>query len=260
MKIKEVLAFMEQKCPLSWQEDFDNCGVQCGDRQKELSGIEVCFNFSEEVLNDAIEKKNNLIISHHPLIFAGLKKIEPTNEIGRMVIKAIENGLTLYSMHTNMDSAVWGGNWLFAEKLQLSDCKVLEPHDGEPEVGLGRIGKLPKEMELAEFIAFVKEKLQVEHLRYTGNPDLKIARVALCGGAGGSLLKTALRAGADAYLTGDLKYHDFFSADKKMLIADLGHFETEHFIKDIIFDLLKKQFADVPLSLYEGETSGIQFV
>lgn len=347
MKIKEVIRFLEQKFPLHWQEDFDNCGVQCGDREREITGIVVCFDMSEAVIDEAITKGANMVISHHPIIYkSGVKKIEPIDRIGKILCKALENKILLYSMHTNIDSGKEGGNVLFAQKLELQKLSVLapkenqfyklvvfvpsensvmlkealfkagagnignyshcsyscdgigsfkplygaNPHIGlhnrierveeeriemifpkvkkhqiiealyqqhpyeEPafdivalenvnrEIGSGRIGFLPKPMLTKDFILYVKAKLKIESVKFSGNINAEISKVAVCGGGGASFVTNALAAGADAFITGDLKYHDFFISENKMLLMDIGHFEGEHFIREIIVALLKENF------------------
>ena len=249
MKIKEVLQFLEGKFPLQWQEDFDNSGMQCGDKEQEITGAVVCFEFSDAVLEEAIQLKANLIVAHHPLIFGnGLKKIEPTDRVGRMVCKAIENRLVLYSMHTNVDSGVGGGNDAFAQKLKLQNARVLDPKTVEGEynglVGLGKVGELPHGMSVADFIAYVKDCLGLQVVKYAGDIQRPVKTVAVCGGAGSSLIRQAMRSGADAYVTGDVRYHDFFIPDNQMLILDVGHFEGEHFIKDILYAELKENFSN----------------
>jgi len=347
MKIQEVIQFLEQKFPLHWQEDFDNCGVQCGDKEREITGIVVCFDMSEAVIEEAIAKGANMVISHHPIIYRnGLKKIEPTDRVGKILCKALENKILLYSMHTNIDSGKDGGNVLFAQKLGLQKLSVLSPKESqfyklvvfvpaensmllkdalfragcgnignyshcsftcegigsfkpladanphigqrnriervdeeriemifpkikkrqviealyqhhpyeEPafdiiplenqnrEVGLGRIGMLSQPMSAKDFIHHAKEKLNLEAIKFSGNINAEIKKVAVCGGGGASFVTDALAAGADAFLTGDLKYHDFFIPEKKMLLIDIGHFEGEHFIREIIVSLLKENF------------------
>lgn len=276
MKIREIIEQLESRFPLVWQEDFDNCGLQCGDREEEFKGALVCFNISERALDEAVALGANFVISHHPLIFSGLKKIEPSNEVGRILFKAIRNRISLYSMHTNIDSGTFGGNWLFAKKLELTGITVLEPQnnvpepskndeefsiykDGVPSVGLGRVGNLPCEMTDTEFFAFLKERLQVDRIRYSGTLKHKIRRVAVCGGAGNSLISAALASHADAYVTGDLKYHDFFKPDNRMLLVDLGHFETECFIRDILLDELRR-ISSNPVNIFTDEKSGIMYV
>ncbi|MBO4655874.1 MAG: Nif3-like dinuclear metal center hexameric protein [Bacteroidales bacterium] len=250
MKIKEVLQFLESRFPLAWQEDFDNSGMQCGDKEQEITGALVCFEFSDAVIEEAIRLKANLIVAHHPLIFGnGLKKIEPIDRVGRMVCKAIENKLVLYSMHTNVDSGIGGGNYAFAEKLKLKDCEVLDPkflfnrkEDGL--VGLGQVGKLPRAMSVPKFVQYVKDCLKLDVVKYAGNIKRPVKTVAVCGGSGSSLIRKALLAGADAYVTGDVRYHDFFIPDNQMLIIDVGHFEGEHFIKDILYAEIKENFSN----------------
>jgi len=347
MKIKEILQFLEQNFPLQWQEDFDNCGIQCGDASREITGVVVCFDMSEAVIDEAINKGANMVISHHPIIYRnGLKKIEPTDRVGKIIIKALENKILLYSMHTNIDSGKQGGNVLFAQKLGLQNVSVLSPKENqfyklvvfvpsensillkealfkvgcgnignyshcsyscdgigsfkplsgsnphigkhnrierveeeriemvfpknkkrqviealyqnhpyeEPafdivalenqnrEVGLGRIGTLPDSMPAKDFITCLKEKLKLESVKYSGKLDAEIKKVAVCGGGGASFITDAIAAEADVYITGDLKYHDFFIPENKMLLIDIGHFEGEHFIREIIVKLLQENF------------------
>lgn len=248
MSIKEVLQHLERRFPLEWQEDFDNSGIQCGDKEQEITGALVCFEFSDEVIEEAVKLNDNLIVAHHPLIFGnGLKKITPDNRVGRMVCKAIEHKIVLYSMHTNVDSGIGGGNYAFAEKLRLRNCSVLDPKALEGEynglVGLGQVGELPEEMPVKDFVQYVKQCLGLQVVKYAGKIERPVKKVAVCGGSGSSLIRQALHSGADAYVTGDVRYHDFYTPDNQMLIVDVGHFEGEHFIKEILFDELKENFC-----------------
>ena len=365
MKISEVLSFLEEKYPLHYQEDFDNCGVQCGDKEQEITGVLVCFEMSEETIDEAIRRNANLVISHHPLILRkGIFKIEPTNRVGRVICKALENKMVLYSMHTNLDSAEGGVNDTFAAKLGLENVKVLSPIDAglckiaffvpadhagsvcdalfeagcgrignydhcayklsgtgtfrpndaahpfigkagvtesveeeriemvfpehlqkkvietlyqshpyeEPafdiyrientnrKVGLGRIGELPEAMPAKIFLLKLKETFGLQMVRYYGNDEGFVRRVAVLGGGGSSFIGQAMAAGADLYITGDIKYHDFHSADRRMLIADIGHFESEHFIKEIIYNELKENFNTFAVSLSEVEKLQISII
>ena len=261
MKISEVLSFLEKKYPLHYQEDFDNCGVQCGDKEQEITGVLICFEMSDETIDEAIRRNANLVISHHPLILRkGIFKIEPTNRVGRIICRALENRMVLYSMHTNLDSAVGGVNDTFAAKLGLQNVQVLSTIEGETNVGLGRIGDLPEALPAKVFLLRLKETLGLQVVRYYGNIDGAVRRVAVLGGGGSSFIGQALAAGADVYVTGDVKYHDFHSADRKMLIADIGHFESEHFIKEIIFNELKENFNTFAVSLAESEKMQISIL
>ena len=168
--------------------------------------------------------------------------------------------MVLYSMHTNLDSAVGGVNDTFADKLGLENVNVLSPIEGEANVGLGRIGDLPEAIPAKVFLLRLKEALGLQMVRYYGNIDGLIRRVAVLGGGGSSFIGQALAAGADIYVTGDVKYHDFHSADRKMIIADIGHFESEHFIKEIIFNELKENFNTFAVSLAESEKMQISIL
>ena len=247
MKIKEVIQYLESRFPLCLQEDFDNCGVQCGDVEQEISGVLVCFEMSEKVIDEALAMGANLVISHHPLMLRrGICKIEPTNRVGSVICKALKNSMVLYSMHTNIDSAEGGGNDVFAEKLGLQNVRVLVPSEAEgmsERNGLGRIGTLPQPMPAKDFLLYVKEKMSLQVIRYHGDMDKMVETVAVCGGGGASFIEDALCARADAYVSGDIKYHDFFRAENKMLIADIGHYEGEFFIKEIIYKALKEKFT-----------------
>ena len=236
MKISEVLSFLEKKYPLSYQEDFDNCGIQCGDKEREITGVLVCFEMSEETIDEAIGR------------------------VGKVICKALENKMVLYSMHTNLDSAVGGVNDTFADKLGLENVTVLSPIEGETNVGLGRIGDLPEAIPAKVFLLRLKEALGLQMVRYYGNIDGFVRRVAVLGGGGSSFIGQALAAGADIYVTGDVKYHDFHSAERKMIIADIGHFESEHFIKEIIFNELKENFNTFAVSLSQVEKLQISII
>jgi dinuclear metal center YbgI/SA1388 family protein len=266
MKIKSVLDYLEQRFPLSLQEDFDNCGVQCGDVEQEITGALVCFEMSEKVIEEALSMNANLVISHHPLILRrGICKIEPKDRVGGIICKALEHKMVLYSMHTNIDSAAGGGNDAFAERLGLTDVRVLVPAageqtDGSARNGLGRIGRLPQAMSTVEFLKFVKEKMNLSVIRYNGSVDRTIERVAVCGGGGSSFIEDALASGADAYVTGDIKYHDFFRPNGKMLLADIGHYEGEYFIREIIYKEVTEKFPIFAAAISKMDKLEIEYL
>ena len=252
MKIIDVTRYLEERFPLCLQEDFDNCGVQCGDVEQEITGALVCFEMSDKVIDEAIAMGANLVISHHPLILRrGICKIEPKDRVGKIICKALEHRMVLYSLHTNIDSVAGGGNDAFAERLGLQNTEVLVNSTCalEGHHGLGRVGTLPAEMDAMDFLHYVKERMGLQTLRYYGDTSRPVRRVALCGGGGSSFIENALAAGADAYVTGDIKYHDFFRANRKMLIVDIGHYEGEYFIKEIILKALKEKFTTFAASI-----------
>ena len=266
MKIQEVIQYLESRFPLHLQEDFDNCGVQCGDVEREITGVVVCFEMTEKVIEEAIQANANLVISHHPIMLRrGICKIEPKDRVGGIICKALENKMVLYSMHTNIDSAAGGGNDAFAERLGLLDATVLLPaqgeaHDGSALNGLGRIGLLPKPMSIKDFLQYVKKKMDLTVIRYNGSVNKTIEKVAVCGGGGASFIEDALAAGADAYVTGDIKYHDFFRPNGKMLLADIGHYEGEFFIREIIYKEIKEKFPIFATAISKMDKLEIEYI
>ena len=263
MKIVDVTHYLEEKFPLRLQEDFDNCGVQCGDVEQEITGALVCFEMSDKVIEEAIELGANLVISHHPLMLRrGICKIEPKDRVGKIICKALRHDLVLYSMHTNIDSVEGGGNDAFAERLGLENVEVLVANEsGLPgQNGLGRVGTLPAAMPATDFLHYVKERMGLQTLRYYGDMTRPIQRVALCGGGGSSFIETPLAPGAAPYVPGDIKYHDFFRANRQMLIADIGHYEGEYFIKEIIYKALKEKFATFAASISKSDILEIMYL
>jgi len=345
MKIKEVASILEEYAPLLYQESYDNSGLIIGNPNDNVSSVLLTVDVTEEVIDEAINKKANLIIAHHPIIFNGLKSITGKNYIERIVAKAIKNDVAIYAAHTNMD-VIWGGvNTKLGEKLGLLNMKILSPKKGElrklvtfvPDehsgkvrkaifdagagnighydqcsfnlqgngsfrasensnpykgekgklhfekeirietifpkykernivnallnthpyeevaydvypldndflkAGMGVIGELPESAEEVGFLTDLKKKFHLKCLRHSSLVGKKVKRVAVCGGTGAFLLKKAITSGADAFLTGDIKYHEYFDADKKILFVDIGHYESEQVIKDIFYELLTKK-------------------
>jgi len=360
--VKDICAAMETWAPLQWQESYDNAGLLTGNKQQEVTGILVCLDCTEEVVHEAIEKKCNLIIAHHPIIFKGLKSLTGKNYVEQTIIQAIKNDIAIYASHTNLDHAPKGVSYHLAKKLSI-DGKVLAPlsdalkkisffvpekhqeavrkaiHEAgggnignymecsftsigagrftpgaesnptigtnlQPEVveeakieiifpkhaeseiiralkashpyeevayfihsldnewnevGAGYIGELREEMTSDAFLQFIKDKLELKHLKHTKTSKKKIKKVAVCGGSGAFLIKTAMAAGADAYLTGDIKYHEFFDAENRMLLVDVGHYESEVMIKDAICSYLSNIFCNFAVLKSEICTNPIIF-
>ena len=363
MKISEGIRIIENIAPLSYQESYDNAGLICGNHQTEITGILICIDCIEEIIDEAIRKKCNLIVSHHPIIFSGLKKITTTDYVGRTIIKAIQNDIAIYSAHTNLDNVHTGVNKKICDKLGLINCEILAPkknllkkmvvfcpfdhaekirtamfssgagqignydecsfntegtgtfrpgagtnpyvgksgerhHENEikietiieshlqhqiiramkevhpyeevaydiypldnshQNIGSGMIGSLENAMEEKDFLSFIKQKMQTACIRHTSLCGQKVKKVAVCGGAGSFLLKDAIRQNAQFFITADFKYHQFFDAEKKIVIADIGHYESEQFTKDLFYDLLKDNFATFALHLSETNTNPISY-
>ena len=342
VKIKDIANALEMFAPLPLQDGFDNAGLQIGLTEAEVAGVLLCLDVTEAVVDEAVALGCNLIVSHHPLIFSPLKRITGSNYVERCVIKALANGIAIYSAHTNIDNAPGGVNYRIAEKLGLQNVRILVPKEDvllklavyvpvsaadavrsalfaagcgnignydscsynvkgfgtfkanegcnpfcgevgqlhreeevrietvlpaylknkvvaallkahpyeEPaydiyslnnswgSVGSGVIGELPAECDELELLQCVKERFAVGCVRHTPLLGKAVKRVALCGGAGGSFAGAAMAAGADVYITGEARYHDLFSYTGKMLVAVIGHYESEQYTMDIFKEII----------------------
>lgn len=362
INIRQVTAFLEEKAPLAWQESYDNCGLLIGDDQQSVSNILVCLDVTEEIISEAILKKCNLIVAHHPLLFSGIKKITGTNYIERIVVKAIQNNIAIYAIHTNLDNISDGVNAKIVEKLELSNTRILAPkpgtlyklstycpsasaeqigevlfangaghignydkcsfqtigigsyraleganptigtinsqhHESETkievvfpkyrknqilaalkeahpyeevafeifelkndllDVGAGAIGELKNALSTESFLAYLKDKMQLDCIRHTSYAK-SIKTVAVCGGSGSFLLADAIKNKADVFITGDFKYHEFFNAENKLMIADIGHYESEKFTIELISKWLSEKFANFAVIFTETNTNPVKY-
>jgi dinuclear metal center YbgI/SA1388 family protein len=348
IRIESITNYLDELFPLAYQEDFDNCGLLIGNPGQEVSSVLVCVDVTEAIIDEAIAGECGLIISHHPLIFGGLKRITGKTGVERIVQKAIKNSIGIYAIHTNLDNHPHGLNHMLAGKLGLSNLKILKPKKdllrkivtfcpqehadkvrtaifeagagqigdydscsyntfGEGSframdaanpfvgklnelhfekevkieaiypvyleshiiskmieahpyeevaydilmlgnenkfVGSGIYGELETEISAIEFLNNVKQLCDIPVIKYSGNIDQSISKVALCGGSGSFLIGDALRSGAHIFLTADLKYHDYFTPEGRMILADIGHYESEQFSADLIAQLLVKKFPN----------------
>ena len=364
MKIAEVTRLIEEFAPLDIQESWDNAGLQLGNPHVEATGALLCLDVTEAILDEAIAKGINLIITHHPLLFRGLKSITGRTAIERIVMKALKHDVAIYSAHTNMDSA-WGGvSHRIAEKIGLTGVEVLSPqqckayklvvfvplasvdavrdamtnagagkignydsctyqlqgegtfraldganphvgklgevhHETEMRIevivptrscgkvlsamfkahpyeepaydlialenknkynGLGVVGVLPCEEDVKDFLSRVKQLFGVGAIRYSGNTSGKVKKVAICGGAGAEFVRDAIAVGADVLITGDVKYHEFMSADNNILVADIGHYESEQYTKEIFSEIITKKIPNFAVHYAELEKNPINYL
>lgn len=364
MKIQEVINHIEELAPSRYAEDFDNVGLLVGDPQTEVSAALITLDTLESVVEEAIEKGCNLIISFHPIIFSGLKKLTGKNYVERTVIKAIQHNIAIYAIHTALDNQIKGVNDAIAEKLGLTNRKILIPktniikklityvptkdadavrealfsvgagsignydhcsfnlkgqgsfkptEDANPSIGnigevhfeeeiqlgitfpahlestilknlfdahpyeevayevttldnknqqlgMGMIGELEVEMDESQFLQLVKDRFHsgsIRHSKLLGKP---IRKVAVLGGSGSFAIENAKRAGADVYLTADLKYHDFYSAEGSIILADIGHYESEQFTKTLLHSYLTKKISNFALILADTNTNPIKYI
>ncbi len=364
MTVSDVTTYLNEQVPPAMQESYDNCGLLTGDSTTEVSGILVCLDITDEVLDEARAKSCNLIISHHPLIFSGFKSLTGRNETERLVIRCIRQNIAIFALHTNLDNHFEGVNSMLCNKLGISQLEILRPvsdtlrklvtfcpashaslvrdaifsagagHIGNydccsyaltgegsfraqaganpfvgqagilhtepelrietifpsfletgiikalreahpyeevafdvyplnnlyPRMGAGMIGTLPQAVEAEEFLLGVKKILQPGCIRHTPLKNKKVQRIAICGGSGSFLIKDAIACQADIYMTGDLKYHDFFIPENQMILADIGHYESEQFTKELIYTLLKKKFTTFALFISGTNTNPVNYL
>ncbi len=239
MKVKDIIRIIEDFAPLSIQEGWDNSGLCIGSPEDAVSSVLLGLDCTPELVDEAIACGADMIVTHHPLIFSGLKKISPDNPVGEAVMKAIKAGISIYSAHTSADKVIAGVSGAMAARLGLEDVKILD-EDGEG-TGLGVVGNLPEPLSAEEAVKLVKKSFGLKAMRTSRPVDGKISRIAMCGGSGGSLIGAAMKSGAQLYISGDISYHNFFTREGFM-IMDIGHYESEIEIVDILFSLLKKNF------------------
>ena len=370
MLIRELMSFLEQLAPPSLQENYDNSGLLIGSQDAEINKALISLDLTEEVLDEAIKNKCDIIISHHPLIFGGVKRLNGKNFVERIIAGAIRNDIAVYAIHTNLDNMHTGVNRKICDLLGLKDCKILEPKNGllrnlityvpnvrlesgkyapdsvrealaeagagqigdydncsfnvegkgtfralagaEPfigkpnelvsqeetrlsvvfpawmeasvlkalksahpyeevafelislenahqNIGAGMIGELNSEMNVNDFLRHVKEKMNTACIRYAKSDGKAIRKVAVCGGSGSFLLKSAMSQGADALITGDFKYHQFFDGEGKILIADIGHYESEQFTIDLLYDAIREKYRNFALLKTEINTNPVNY-
>ena len=363
MKIKELIIFLESLAHPSLQEQYDNAGLITGEAGWECSGIICALDATEEVVKEAISKKCNLIVAHHPVIFSGLKKINGNNYVEKAIITAIKNDIAIYAIHTNLDNVLEGVSGKMAAMLGLKNISILsqkestlkklftfvpvdkadqvrnaifaagggyvgnysecsfnaggtgtfkagkgaDPYVGEigkqhqekeikievifpfylenkivaalkeshpyeevaydllnltnnyPVIGSGAIGELAVAIDETIFLAEVKKIFKVPMIRHTALLSRKIKKVAVCGGAGSFLIPKALAASADAFITADIKYHEFFDANNQLLIVDIGHYESEQFTINLLHEVLGQKFPTFAVLKTEVETNPVRY-
>ncbi len=363
MIIKDITDYIEELSPLPYAEDFDNVGLLVGDYKTKVTGVLVTLDTLEKTIDEAIEKKCNLIVSFHPIIFKGLKKFNGSDYVERVVIKAIKNDISIYAMHTALDNSFKGVSAKMCEIIGLKNTNILLPqkntikklttyipHENaeklrnslfaagagnignydncsfniqgkgtyrgndlsnptlgekgklhvEPEtmisvifekhlenkilkslfdnhpyeevayeiitldnihqnIGMGMIGELENDIKVQDFLQLLKDRFDLKSIRHSALSDKKIKKVAVLGGSGSFAIEKAISTGADIYITADLKYHDFFKAENKIILADIGHYESEQFTKTLLVDYLTKKISNFAIILSEKNTNPINY-
>jgi dinuclear metal center YbgI/SA1388 family protein len=260
MKIKEIIQALERFAPLPLQDGFDNAGLQAGLTEAEATGALLCLDVTEAVVDEAVAKGFNLIISHHPLLFKGLKSVTGSTYVERCLMKAIKNDIVIYSAHTNLDNAPGGVNYKIAEKIGLQDVRILEPKDGLTTAGSGVVGSLKEPETETDFLKRIKKTFEVGCVKHNRLRGRLIQRVALCGGAGAFLLPKAVAEGADVFITGEVRYHDYFDFEDRILIAEIGHYESEQFTKEIFYSIIRELCPTLDAEMTRVNTNPIKYL
>ena len=261
MRIQEILSILEAIAPPYLQESYDNAGLIVGDPETEVSGILFCLDSTEAVVEEALSLGCNLVIAHHPIVFRGLKRFNGSNYVERTVMQAIRKNVALYAIHTNLDNVYRQGvNTKIAEKLGLQQTRILLPKAGQTDIGAGILGVLPEAMDETAFLRHVKSALHASCVRHTALREKPVRTVTVCGGSGSFLLSEALRAGADAFVTADFKYHEFFDAEGRLVIADIGHYESEQFTIELLYDIIREKFPTFALHCTKVNTNPVHYL
>lgn len=257
-----IAAEIERYAPLTLQEQWDNSGWQIGRPEAVCSGVLICVDASEAVIDEAVSIGANLIITHHPLIFRPMPNILPEQgRVAATVEKALKAGISIYSAHTSADNAVHGVSWQIASDLGLTDIRPLLP-GAQPGSGTAAIGNLAKPMSPAEFASLVKQTIGAQTARCSSpaTAPTRISRVALCGGSGAEFIPDAIKAGAQAFVTSDSRHNQFIDHANRIFLVDIGHYESEKCTKRIFYHILTQNFPNFAVHISQSETNPIVYL
>ena len=262
MKIKDVICALERFAPLPLQEDYDNAGLQVGLTEADVSGVLLCLDVTEQVVEEAVANDCNMIVAHHPLIFRKLAHVSDSNYVERCVVAAIKNDITIVAMHTNLDSTKGGVNYMIARKLGFiqDSIKPLDMRciDGA-EGSAGIIGELAEPITADAYIKKVKEIFKADCVMSNELLERPIKKIALCGGAGSFLLRQAMAAGADAFLTGEMRYHEYFGFEQALQITVIGHYESEQYTKELLEEIINDNCPGIKTIISSINTNPIKY-
>ncbi len=248
MKIRDIIAPLEEFAPLALQESYDNAGLVVGSYEWEVAGALLCVDATQDVVDEAIEKGAGLVIAHHPVIFHPLRAIgQGGTNVENVVVRAVKNDIAIYAAHTNLDRAQNGMSHALAQKLGLRNIEVLDTMGATDGTGFGAVGELPEPVDAIEFLRHVRTALNIGAIRHSPPTTKTVRRVALITGSGGDGLQHAIDAGADVFLSADLRHDRFLAAEGRILIADIGHHESEFCAIDLMHDVISKKIPNFAL-------------
>ncbi len=259
MTVREIVQELEKWAPPSVAESYDNVGLLVGFPDMEVTGALINLDMTEDIIAEAKSKNCNLVIAHHPIWFMPRKRLNGEDYVSRTIISAIKNDIALYAIHTNLDNVQTGVNKKICDRLGLQETRFLKPKDPDALYGSGMIGMLAQALPKQQFLQHVKEAFVAGGIRYADSHHTHIHKVAVCGGAGSFLTQDALQQGADALVTADITYHKFFDNEEKLLLLDIGHFESEQFTSELIHDFLIKKFPNFAVLLAQTVSNPIKY-
>ena len=255
--VGDICEALEQIAPSALSEEFDNTGLLVGDPSRSVEHILVCHDALEAVIDEAIALNASIVVCFHPILFKGIKNITPENYVSRSILKAIEHRISIYALHTRFDKVLGGVSDLMAEALRLTEVQIVIPE--ENQTGFGRIGHLPEALTASDFLGLIAKTFETPVVRHSALPEKRIHRVAVLGGSGAFAIQDAKALDADAYISADFKYHDFFQGDSNFLLADVGHYESERFTKNAIAQKLREKFPNFAVTLSEIKTNPVKY-
>ena len=261
MKLSEIIGVIEKWAPRKHAEDFDNVGLLVGDYDSEISKGLITLDTTLEVIDEAISKDCNLIITFHPLIFNPIKKINFDDRINRIIIHALKNNINIYCLHTNLDNNPRGVNYKILQVLGIKKVDFILPkitEDGK-RIGMGMYGELKNGMNFEEFKTLVKINMKIDHFKFSKACKKIIKKVGVLGGSGSFAIDAAIDLGLDCLITADLKYHDYFKADNKIILLDIGHYESEKYTKDLIFKHLNEKMPKFAVAIAKTNTNPVNY-
>tara|TARA_Y100000385_G_scaffold210435_1_gene218354 strand:+ start:3270 stop:4064 length:795 start_codon:yes stop_codon:yes gene_type:complete len=263
MKVSEITEILDKWMPISIAEDFDNVGLLIGDPNCEVKNILITLDTTLNVLDEALDKDCNMIISYHPIIFNAIKKITSNSGyVQKSIIKAVKNNISVYCIHTSLDNHPEGISYFLSKKIGLKNTTPLIPKENNNttlKIGMGIKGEMKDPMEEDDFLNLLKEKLNLKYLRHSVKLDKKISKVSIVVGSGSFAIKNSIDCNVDAFITSDLKYHNFFEADNQALLVDIGHYESENHIKLIIKEFLSKKIPNFTLLLSDQNINPVNY-
>tara|TARA_B100001093_G_scaffold462231_1_gene477298 strand:+ start:2356 stop:3138 length:783 start_codon:yes stop_codon:yes gene_type:complete len=259
MKLIDIQSILEEWCPLKNAEDFDNVGLLVGDPSSEINKALITIDTTEKIIDEAINKKCNLIITFHPLIFKGIKSLKSENYVNKCIVKAIKNNINIYAIHTNLDNNPEGVSFKIAQKLNLINTSLLIQKEENSNLGMGIIGEINESKSELDFLEYLKEKMFVTNIRHSKFLGKKIKKIAVLGGSGSFAIEEVLTKKVDCYVTADLKYHDFFKSNDKVLLVDIGHYESEKYTKDLILNYLNKKIPKFACIIAKTRTNPVNY-